>query len=438
MAISPEFLRSLVSSQFTDGFDRLRISSPYSLFDFNSVFGKQPSLFQELPNGSATHDSDSYISMPVTSGGTTQIRRQSYEYISYQSGRSKLMFFTGVLNVTPASAVVANIGCFDDANDKTTVAGGGNGLFFQLNGTNLFVVLRYSTDNSGQTDISVRQNNWNIDPLNGKGPSGVTLDDFSKNYIFVIEQKWLGVGSVRFGIVHNNVIHYCHEFSNFAENNIPYNRMAKLPVRYEIVTFGANNGEMRMQCGTIMSEGGYQPVGRQWAAGLGYTFRTAQNTGLKPMFAIRLKSAFNRTTVKLRSLIISVDGSVGRDIHWQLIRLPNASRLTGASWVAAERINGAAAAPSPPLTGLEYDISSTAISLSGAVDYVVMQGGYVQGRQVEIPFLNSDVDIASTPPLVSNIEGESFVYVVVAIVRGGGGSGNTPVGVEMGWVEITE
>ena len=429
-------LRNLAQSSLTDGFGRLRVSNPVTLFDFNSVFGKQPNLFQELPDGSATHDLDSYVSMPVTSGGTERIVRQSYEYISYQSGKSRLIMLTGVLNVTPAENVVCRLGSFDDSTDKTVVAGGGDGVFFELDGTTLYVVLRYSTNNAGQTDIRVPQAAWNIDPLNGKGPSLVTLDDFSKNYIFVIEQKWLGVGSVNFGIVEGNEFHYCHEFSNFAEYDIPYNRMAKLPVRYEIETTGANNGEMRMQCGTIISEGGYVPLGRQWGAGLGSIFKSVPNNDTIPMFAIRLKAAFNRVSVKLRNVTVITDGSTGQDIFWQLIRLKDDSRLENpsATWIPAEAINGGSA-PAAALTGVEYSINSTEIDLTTLpVDYLVMQGGYVQGRSVEVPLLNENVDFSSSPPLISNIQGESFVYVVVARARAG-----TPnCGVEFGWVEITE
>jgi hypothetical protein len=83
-----------------DAFDRLRISVPTTLFELNSVFGKTPYYIDEYTSGtgaSVFNSTNSYIQMTV-GGGAGKVIRQSYEYIPYQNGKSRLMIFSGVMD----------------------------------------------------------------------------------------------------------------------------------------------------------------------------------------------------------------------------------------------------------------------------------------------------------------------------------------------------
>ena len=56
------------SGATVDAFSRLRVSNPFTLFQFTSIMGKQPLLFDEISanGGSATAIDDSLINMSVT------------------------------------------------------------------------------------------------------------------------------------------------------------------------------------------------------------------------------------------------------------------------------------------------------------------------------------------------------------------------------------
>jgi hypothetical protein len=240
-----------------DAFSRLRVSNPFTLFEFNSIIGTGeystvPSVIDTriVGSGTVTHSNDSYTAMTVSGNGDA-VYRQSHEYIPYQPGKSKLVMMTGVLHmgsdINPSyttNALESRIGIFDDEM----------GIFIQfVNGT-YSIVLR---SNTGATQAVVRSA-WE-DPLDGSGASGIIVD-FTHAQIFLFDLEWLGVGQVRCGIVQSGTIHYFHKFSHINDLYAPYTVSAKLPLRYEIISTGSAN-EMRMICGSVISEGGFSPFG---------------------------------------------------------------------------------------------------------------------------------------------------------------------------------
>jgi len=98
-----------------DAFARQRVSNPYTLYDFTSVYGKDPLRLTEEISGagaSSTENADSFIEMAVTNTGESVIR-QTKEYIPYQPGKSRLIYMTGVLVNSLSSQVISRFGCFD-------------------------------------------------------------------------------------------------------------------------------------------------------------------------------------------------------------------------------------------------------------------------------------------------------------------------------------
>jgi hypothetical protein len=83
-------------------------------------------------------------------------------------------------------------------------------------------------------EIRVAQSSFNIDKLDGTGPSGYSID-LSKMQMFYIDYTWYGAGFIRFGVrgVDGNVI-YCHKLANNNINNEAYMRSGNLPGRYEV------------------------------------------------------------------------------------------------------------------------------------------------------------------------------------------------------------
>lgn len=84
-------------------------------------------------------------------------------------------------------------------------------------------------------EIRVRQSDFNIDPLDGTGPSGFTLDA-NKMQMLGVEYSWYGAGYVQWMIrgQDGNFI-MAHRRPNNNQNNEAFMRSGNLPARYEAV-----------------------------------------------------------------------------------------------------------------------------------------------------------------------------------------------------------
>lgn len=81
-------------------------------------------------------------------------------------------------------------------------------------------------------DRRVKQADFNIDTVDGNGPSGYVLNP-SKMQMLLIQYTWYGAGFVDFGLrgpLGNYVM--CHRFQNNNVNDEAYMRSGNLPVRY--------------------------------------------------------------------------------------------------------------------------------------------------------------------------------------------------------------
>jgi hypothetical protein len=90
-------------------------------------------------------------------------------------------------------------------------------------------------------DLTVAQTNFNLDPLNGSGPSGYNAD-VTKMQMIGIQHTWYGAGFIDFmlrGSEGNYV--FAHRFRNSNYNTEAYMRSGNQPVRYEVINEGARD-----------------------------------------------------------------------------------------------------------------------------------------------------------------------------------------------------
>ena len=90
---------------------------------------------------------------------------------------------------------------------------------------------------SKTVDTVIPQSSFNIDKLDGTGPSGYNAD-FTKMQMFYIDYTWYGAGAVRWGVrgTDGDII-YVHKMPNNNVNQEAYMRSGNLPARYEVSTF---------------------------------------------------------------------------------------------------------------------------------------------------------------------------------------------------------
>jgi hypothetical protein len=359
-----------------DAFGRLRTSQPYELFSKACELNDQPLFYQNVLLGGATSSYSSQTTettLSVAAPGDRAIR-QSRWYVRYRPGKSQQVFITGNFEGSRAG-VVKRMGLFDD---DTQPGSTGDGVFFEVDGTGIFAVLRSST--SGVVvDTRIPQAAWNVDKLDGSGPSGIVLD-LTRQQVVVLDFGWLGSAGVRWGFDVGGAVVIVHEL--FPSNGLsaPFMARPSLPLRWEVV--GTAPGSMRATCGSVQSEGGFNTQGVQRAISRGGVGLALTATALRPLLTIRLKDAYRRGLVQLLSFTTLAQGSNPENYEAQL--LVNAS-LVGATFAA-----GSASEI------VEYDVAATAISGGRLLDagYGVGGGGSTKSGVLGRP-INSDVPISS-------------------------------------------
>lgn len=85
-------------------------------------------------------------------------------------------------------------------------------------------------------DTRIPQSEWNIDKMDGTGPSGYNMD-LAKMQMFYIDYSWYGAGSIRWGVrATDGNVQYVHKLVNNNVNQEAYMRSGNLPGRYESIT----------------------------------------------------------------------------------------------------------------------------------------------------------------------------------------------------------
>lgn len=274
-----------------DAFGNLRVVSPRSLFESTLEYSKQPQQWNELLAGGASaavyNQNASAISMTIGTGSGARIVRQSKLYTHYQPGKSQKIIMTGTFN-GPKANLTQRMGYFDDAN----------GVFFQYSGTTLGVVVRSSVTGT-VSDNAVARANWNMDKLDGNGPSGLVAH-FDKAHIYHIDLQW-AVGRVRFGVLQNGLLIYVHQTQHSNTITLPYMTSANLPVRYEILNTAttASASTLTQIHSAVMSEGG-QDIDNFFTYGVSNSVaRTAASATEVAILTIRPKATFGNKTNRI-------------------------------------------------------------------------------------------------------------------------------------------
>ena len=282
MAYSSKSLIEFADSPSIDAFSRLRVSNPQGIFDAQFTYDLQPMVYEAITSGSGatiTHDGTNRAAlMTFTStptGGKAFL--QSYSYNRYQPGKSQLIDIS--FNFIEAKTnCLKFVGYSDDSV---------NGIEFQNDGVNNQWEIYSVTGNGNETAI---QSAWNLDKLNGLGPSGITLD-ITKNNIAIIDFQALYVGRVRVGFDFGGSVIYCHEFNHANSTVYPYLQNASLPITAGMTCTGTVSTTMRLNCASVMTEGGNDDIS-------GYIFSqlfsgTAGNGTATHGITIRPVSTFN-------------------------------------------------------------------------------------------------------------------------------------------------
>ena len=319
--ISPAI--SYSNSPNIDAFGRLRVSTPFTLFDSSHRYADNGLWSSALTtSGTATFNANQgLVDLAVTAASGSEVIRETTKVFSYQPGKSLL-----VLNTFVMSAAKTNL------RQRVGYYGAENGYYLELNNSAVNFVERSSVTGA-LVNTLVPQVSWNVDPMDGSGPSGITLD-LTKAQILFMDLEWLGVGTVRIGFVINGNFYVCHKFHHANLITSTYITTASLPLRYEITNTGVTSGASTLKqiCSTVLSEGGYELNGLQQAIGIPInTPRTLGTAGtFYPVISLRLKST-RLDGIVILSALSAMPITTG-NYNWQLIAT---GTTTGGTWTSA-------------------------------------------------------------------------------------------------------
>jgi hypothetical protein len=392
-----------------DAFGRLRVSSPLTLFDSSHRFTDN-NLWVDGITGTAAatfNANEGLVNLTVGSASGDQIVRETIKVFSYQPGKSLLVMSTFVMGTANAN-LRQRVGYF----------GAANGIYFERDGTSLYMVERSSVSGS-VVNTRVAQANWNQDKLDGTGPSGLTLDA-TKAQILYIDVEWLGLGTVRTGFVIDGVFVPVHNFNHANLITTTYITTASLPLRYEMTNTGATgvSSTLKQVCSTAISEGGYELRGSQLSIGTNITSpKTLTTAGtFYPVVSIRLKS--NRLDGIVIMTAVSILGITNNaDYKWEIVAQGTTS---GGTWVSAGTNSS-----------VEYKITGTSFTLGTGR---ILASGYFQGSNQG----SSTIDILKEALFAAQLERNSLTsipYELTLVCTSS--SGNAQVHASIDWEEIS-
>ena len=334
-----------------DAFNRARVSTPFTLFDNANRFDENNWQFATSNTAGANTEFDQTegaIKLKInTTASGAEIVRESKRVFAYQPGKSLLVLNS--FNFEEAkTGLRQRIGYF----------GANNGVYFEQSNNDVYFVKRQLTP-SGVQETRIAKEDWNIDPLDGTGPSKITLD-LTKSQLLWTDIEWLGVGTVRQGFIMNGQFIHCHSHHHANLGTSTYMQTACLPVRFEIKNIGttSSNSVLTKICTSVISEGGYDLRGEKRSISIPINApRECANAAFYyPIISLRLKPEQLDAIVIPKGLGLSGVGN-NAYFNWRLIR---AGTTNGGSWVSAGTNSS-----------VEYNITGTSVT-----DGRVLNSGY--------------------------------------------------------------
>lgn len=380
-----------------DAFGRLRVSTPFTIFDSQSRFTSDIHYSYATANGGTTsyNTNQSSVALNTTSTAGSTALAQTYRVFPYQPGKSMLIYQTFVM-AAAQSGLTQRVGLF----------GAYNGVYLEQGSNGVTFVIRTYTSGSVDNSRYVAQANWNGDKLDGTGPSGLTLD-LTKTQILFMDIEWLGVGNVRCGFIINGQYIVCHTFQNANQptSTKVYMQTATLPLRFEISNSASAAATFTMICSTVISEGGYDQVSSPQIArptGNGVTITDYTGLTFTPLVSIRINSSYFGAVI-IPSIVNFVATAQG-EYEVVLIRNPT---LTGDTWAAGA------------ISGGMVDVDTDATLCTATADGIVQTDYVVSTNQGSVPIIapfgyNFDLQLGVSASVTGNGYNASDVFTLAA------------------------
>ncbi|WP_223701152.1 hypothetical protein [Sutcliffiella deserti] len=293
-----------VNSQFNE----LMVANRTPVIELSSTYGISDlrDAIETTGTGTVTNDTVEYLISTGIGAGAEAIL-DSAQRGRYQPGYAVEAGLGARVMTPPTGEQVGRWGLFDDEN----------GAYFGVDSSGTF--LAYRRDG---VDTVVPQASWNIDSLDGTGPSGITLDLANGN-IFQIVFSWYGYGVIEWQVVVQNPVDLSQEVvtvnrvkpsgqTSFTDPNLP------LRGQVENGATTGTNFTLYLAGRQYSIIGNYNPVFRVTSERRSFTATTT----LAPVISFQRKAIFPAGSGRPNSVNVTLEGLdllSGSDIYYQVI-----------------------------------------------------------------------------------------------------------------------
>lgn len=220
------------SSGNSDGNGRQRVSNPHVVQRISARFRAPIAFYEGLQTGNGfapSFNEDTKGMRPFSGSGAGTSTIVSRNYVPVESGCSYVFQLTFAITLTDAT-VTNRLGWYDPH-----ATGCQNGFVLQVVNTTPSFVWYYNNTNGAGSNVTVAQASWNLDTLDGAGPSGYTLDLSSSNQQTVVFQVSSNMGGpIRFGFIFDDAPTWCHII--YRNNTSTRNRSMTIPLFCQVQT----------------------------------------------------------------------------------------------------------------------------------------------------------------------------------------------------------
>lgn len=382
--------------------NRRKISTSRQIFFNTYQYTKDPQIWDEQTTGNASSTFSEYaggVFLNVGESAGDEIIRQTRNVIQYIPGRSNEVTFAIRLNPFE-EGVRKRFGVFNEFN----------GTYFEKGVDDYYLVIRRNTPD-GVEERRVSRSEWNVDQLDGTGPSGLDFQE-DKIQMFSLEYEWYGAGVVEYKVIFDNNSYPLHRFNSANIEELPWSNTPFVPIRFELTNVAGTSGTHQILVGSsaVSSEGDEVPLGREQNITTPLTGVTTGDANVfVPVLSIRLKSD------RLGGVIIPIEFQTATlDNTGVFFRVMRDVTLTGADWQSVDDDSF-----------VEYDHDATDAS-GGSV----IQTGFVSPTNQGVVFSFPENTIRQLGRNDMGTTAQTFTLLAATV------TGNKDVFSSLSWVEI--
>ena len=308
----------------SDSMGRTRTSGPFTIIQsvsIGNIYDFQMTT-SNSGSGAVVYNANTMSTRLSVGTGLGTAVRQTKTRCVCPSGKTVCLYQSFVM-APPQSNLTQQVGYFDTKN----------GVFLRVSNNETSFVRRSFVTGSVSEEV-VPRSSWNVDMLDGMGPTGITAN-LQLSQILVEDFAFLGAGWARCGFFIDGRIRFAHMFKGANNLRTSFVSNPNLPVRWENYCSGAITGVSNLESITcsLTVEGGQDTFGLLVSTDSGNVASSFTTGQTKEILGIRIGSGFTEfATAYLQSACIMCNST--SSFRWRIVYNPV---VTGAgTWAPVE------------------------------------------------------------------------------------------------------